>query len=72
MEQILSEILESVMAKMEDAGEYSREAYRMFIEEAIDDFTRAGALTDDDDIEMMEEKLMLRYEEAVQSMSESD
>lgn len=68
----MSEIFESVKAKMEDAGEYSREAYRMFIEEAIDDFVRAGTLTDDDDIEMMEEKLMLRYREVIQGMSEYD
>jgi len=72
MEQTLSEIFESVKAKMEEAGEYSREAYRMFIEEAIDDFARSGVLTDDDDIEMMEEKLMLRYREVIQDMSEDD
>lgn len=72
MEQTLSEILESVKFKMEDAGEYSLEAYRTFIEEAVDDFVRAGVLTDDDDIEMMEDKLMLRYKEVVEGMSEYD
>lgn len=72
MEQTLSEILEAVKVKMENQGEYSREAYRTFVEEAIDDFVRAGVITDDDDVEMMEEKLMFRYQEVVEGMSEYD
>ena len=72
MEQTLAEILEAVKIKMENQGEYSREAYRTYIEEAIDDFMRAGVISDDDDIEMMEDKLLLAYKDTVAAMSEFD
>ena len=72
MEQTLAEILEAVKMKMENQGEYSREAYRTYIEEAIDDFMRAGVISDDDDIEMMEDKLLLAYKDTVAAMSEFD
>jgi hypothetical protein len=72
MEQTLAEILEAVKMKMENQGEYSRAAYRTYIEEAIDDFMRAGIVTDDDDIEMMEDKLLLAYNDTVAAMSEFD
>ena len=72
MEQTLAEIFEAVKMKMENQGEYSREAYRTYIEEAIDDFMRMGVITDDDDIEMMEDKLLLAYNDAVEAMSEFD
>lgn len=72
MEQTLAEILEIVKAKMSDQGGYSREAYRGFVEETIDDFVRGGVITDDDDVEMMEDKLMLRYDEVIEGLTDSD
>ncbi len=71
MEQTISEILESVKIKMENQGDYSREAYKGFIDEAIDDFMRRGVITDDDNMEMITDKLMLRYEEIIDGLSSS-
>ncbi|MEA2088486.1 MAG: hypothetical protein U9O55_01425 [Patescibacteria group bacterium] len=65
MEQILNEILDAVKMKMENQGDYSREAYKGFIDEAIDDFIKKGVLTDADNTEMMIDKLMSQYKDVL-------
>ena len=69
MEQTLNEILDAVKIKMENQGNYSREAYKGFIDEAIDDFIKKGILTDDDNIEMMIDKLVSQYKDVLNEMT---
>ena len=70
MEQTLNEILDAVKMKMGNQGDYSHEAYKGFIDEAIDDFMKNGTLTDADDIEMMIDKLMLQYKDVLNGITE--
>lgn len=69
MEQVASEVLDAVKVKMENQGDYSHEAYKAFVDEAIDDFVRSGVITDDDNTEMIADKMMLSYKDVVDSMA---
>jgi len=63
MDEIIYEILDLVKKKMREQGAYDREAYKQFIEETIDYFEEKGKLTDDDNLEFMEDQLLDRWEE---------
>jgi hypothetical protein len=63
MEDEVKDILELTRTKMREAGEYSREAYREFIEESIEYYLEKGRLSDEDDLDAMREELMGMFEE---------
>lgn len=62
MELILEEILNLVKKKMTEQGGYDRAAYKQFVEETIDYFQEKGKLTDDDNLEFIEDRLMDMWE----------
>jgi len=63
MEGVTQEILNLVKKKMEEQGAYDRDAYKQFIKETIDYFEEKGKLTDDDNLEFMEDQLLDMWEE---------
>lgn len=63
MEDITQEILELVKKKLREQGGYSKEAYKQFIEETIDYFLEKGKLTDDDNLDFIETRLLGMWEE---------
>ncbi|MDD5071248.1 MAG: hypothetical protein PHQ42_00725 [Patescibacteria group bacterium] len=63
MEGTIQEILNLVKKKMKEQGAYDREAYKQFIEETIDYFEEKGKLTDDDNLEFIEDQLLDMWEE---------
>ena len=62
MEIIVEEILQLVKKKMAEQGGYDRDAYKHFVEETIDYFLEKGKLTDDDNLEFIEDQLLDVYE----------
>jgi polyhydroxyalkanoate synthesis regulator phasin len=70
MELFIEEILELVKKKMQEQGAYTRDAYKQFVEETIDYFIEKGKLTDDDNLEFIEDKLMDMYEEISNEFAE--
>lgn len=62
MEEITEEILELVKKKVEEQGAYDRDAYKQFVQETIDYFIEKGKLTDDDNLEFIEDRLMDMWE----------
>ncbi len=70
MEPVLADILEAVKIKMENQGDYSREAFKAFVDEAIQDFLRQGILTDDDNLMSLEERAMLQYNNIINGLNQ--
>ena len=58
MELIIEEILNLVKKKMKEQGGYSHDAFREFVVETIDYFVEKGKLTDEDNLEFIEDTLM--------------
>ena len=58
MEPIVEEILQLVKKKMQEQGGYTRDAYKHFVTETIDYFIEKGKLTDADNLEFIEDRLM--------------
>lgn len=58
MEAIIQEILNSVKDKMKSEGAYTHAAYREYVEETIEEFQEAGRITDDENVEFIEDRLM--------------
>jgi predicted DNA-binding protein len=58
MDEIMKEILELARKKMRESGEYDREAFRQYIEESIDYYLEKGRLTEDDNLDLIQEQLM--------------
>ncbi|MDD5291197.1 MAG: hypothetical protein PHZ04_03725 [Patescibacteria group bacterium] len=63
MDETIYEILSLVKKKMKEQGAFDREAYKQFVEETIDYFEEKGKLTDDDNLEFMEDQLLDMWEE---------
>jgi len=63
MDETIYEILNLVKKKMREQGAFNREAFKQFVEETIDYFEEKGKLTDDDNLEFMEDQLLDRWEE---------
>lgn len=72
MEEITQEVLNLVKKKMVEQGGYDRHAYKHFIEETIDYFNEKGKLTDDDNLEFLERRLMDMYEMVRDEFSEEN
>jgi len=66
------DILELTRTKMREAGEFSREAYRGFIEESIEYYLEKGRLSDEDDLDAITEELMAMYETVEAEETEED
>ena len=58
MEPIVEEILQLVKKKMQEQGGFDRDAYKQLVEETISYFQEKGKLTDDDNLEFIEDRLM--------------
>ena len=58
MEFEIEEILSLVKKKMREQGGYTRDAYKQYVVETIDYFLEKGKLTDDDNLEFIEDRLM--------------
>lgn len=63
MEPILEEILQLVKKKMQEQGGFDRDAYKQLVEETISYFQEKGKLTDDDNLEFIEDRLMDVWED---------
>ncbi len=72
MEEITQEILNLVKIKMKEQGSYDREAYKHFVEETIDFFQERGKITEDENVEFIESKLMSMWNEVQESLSNKD
>ncbi len=72
MEDTIQEILDLVKIKMKEQGAYDRDAYKQFIDETIDYFQERGKMTDDDNIEFIETRLMDMWGEVQESLSIED
>ena len=62
METEINEILALVKKKMHEQGAFDREAYKALVAETIDYFIEKGKLTDDDNLEFIEDRLMNMYD----------
>jgi len=62
MEIILEEILNLVRKKMRENGAYDRDAYKQFVDESIEYFLERGKLTEDDNLEFIQERLLDMWE----------
>ncbi|MCG2695646.1 hypothetical protein L6248_01795 [Candidatus Parcubacteria bacterium] len=63
MEPIVEEILQLVKKKMQEQGGFDRDAYKQLVEETILYFQEKGKLTDDDNLEFIEDRLMDVWED---------
>jgi len=62
METIAEEILNLVKKKMAEQAAYSKDAYKELVKETINYFLEKGKLTDDDNLEFIESRLMDMWE----------
>ncbi len=69
MEIIIEEILNLVKTKMREQGAYDRDAYKQFVEESIFYFQERGKLSDDDNEEFIEQRLMEIYPQVRESLA---
>lgn len=58
MDEIKQDILNLAKKKMRESGEFSREAYRQFIEESIEYYLEKNRLTEEDDLDAIQEEMM--------------
>lgn len=61
MDEIKQDLLNLTKKKMRESGEYSREAYRQFVEESIEYYLEKDRLTEEDDLDAIQEELMEMY-----------
>ena len=59
----LNGVLNEIVSRMTDEGTADREAYYDLVEEVLEEKREVGVLTDDDDIEEMEDVLKRRWPE---------
>ncbi len=69
MEAIIDEILNLVKKKMQEQGGYDREAYKQYIEETIQYFQTKGKISEDDNTEFIEDRLMDLWPQVQESIS---
>jgi len=69
MEAIINEILNLVKKKMQEQGGYDREAYKQYIEETIQYFQTKGKISEDDNTEFIEDRLMDLWPQVQESIS---
>lgn len=64
----LNGVFNEIITRMEDEGVGDREAFYDLVEEVLEEKREAGVLTDDDDIEEMEDVLKKRWPDAEESL----
>lgn len=69
MESIIQEILDLVKIKMKEQGAYDRDAYKQFVDETIDYFQEKGKISEDDNVEFMEARLMDMWGDVQESLA---
>ena len=57
----MQKILNLARKKMRESGEYSREAFRQFLEESLEYYVEKGEISEDENSDMMLEELLERY-----------
>jgi len=57
-------IFNEIVTRLEEEGAFDREAYYDMVEEVVEEKREQGQLTDDDNIEEMEEVLKKRWPDA--------
>ena len=72
MDSNIEEIYRLVKKKMNEQGGFERDAYKNLVVETIDYFLEKGKLTDDDNLEFIEDSLMDMYEFARDESSEEE
>ena len=65
----LNGVFNEIITRMEEEGAFDREAFYDLVEEVLEEKRESGMLTDDDDIEEMEDVLKKRWPEAETSFS---
>lgn len=70
MQEVLHEILSLVKKKMKEQGAATREAYKQYVVETIDYFLEKGKLTDEDNLEFIEDQLMDMWDTVEDKMDE--
>jgi hypothetical protein len=70
MEDIIQRILNLVKKKMREQGAYDRDAYKSLVEESIEYYKAKGVITDDDNTEFIEDRLMEMWPSVQESISQ--
>ena len=70
MEAIIEEILSLVKKKMREQGGYDRDAYKQYVEETIEYFQAKGKISDDENTEFIEDRLMDMWGQVRNSISQ--
>lgn len=65
----LNGVINEIITRMEEEGAYDREAFYDLVEEVLEEKRESGTLTDDDDIEEMEDVLKKRWPEVEASFT---
>jgi hypothetical protein len=60
----LNGVFNEIITRMEEEGAFDRDAYYDLVEEVLEEKRELGVVTDDDDIEEMQEVLRKRWPEA--------
>ena len=71
MEQI-EEILSLVKKKMKEQGGYDRDAYKEYVQETIEYFIEKGKLTDEDNLQFIEDTLLDMWEDVSDGLAEEN
>ena len=70
MEGIVNEILILVKKKMREQGAWDKDAYRNFIEETINYFQEKGKISEDDNLEFLEDRLIDLWSQTKNNLEE--
>lgn len=70
MEDIIQKITTLVKRKMQEQGAYDRDAYKNLVEESIEYYKEKGEITEDDNTEFIEDRLMEMWPSIQESISQ--
>jgi hypothetical protein len=70
MEDIVQRIITLVKKKMQEQGAYDRDAYKSLVEESIEYYKVKGEITEDDNIEFIEDRLMEMWPSIQENISQ--
>jgi hypothetical protein len=70
MEDIIQRILTLVKKKMKEQGAYDRDAYKSLVEESIEYYKGKGVITDDENTEFIEDRMMEMWPSVQESLSQ--
>ncbi|MFW5888626.1 MAG: hypothetical protein ACOCVY_02830 [Patescibacteria group bacterium] len=70
MEDIIQRIITLVKKKMQEQGAYDRDAYKSLVEESVEYYKVKGEITEDDNIEFIEDRLMEMWPSIQESISQ--